>query len=322
MIIFDLQSPGYPPFENPYSMDIHDSEVSYCGFEVDVSPDIVPALYKAGMRQRQNAFSPREWPIKGGISSQTLCSYSQLIITGHRNGLLKFWDASGVQLQILYLLNVSKLFQSLSEAKRRPQSRIVPSEQGSPSDQEHSGETKERLDDVPLTPTNEQPPQALSHLISNGAFAVNLVALSESGQVLAVGGVGFTILYRLNESSAETAIQIVEARLNSALPPSPHPSVSSQQEQQQQHQQTQEQSQQPPPIASRSSIIGNGPVGPQVLLYIHVFIKKNGFKWQSIGIFWKAFIMNSFDLKLVDGLELRIFTILYPEMHFCQLNFF
>lgn len=119
LIIFDLQSPGYPPFENPYSMDIHDSEVTYNGLFVDVSPDIIPALYKAGMRQRQNAFSPKEWPVKGGNPNATLGSYSQLVVTGHKNGIVKFWDASGVQLQILYLLNVSKLFQTQAESKRR-----------------------------------------------------------------------------------------------------------------------------------------------------------------------------------------------------------
>lgn len=38
------------------------------------------------------------------------CSYSEIIITGHQDGTLKFWDASAGTLQILYKLKTAKIF--------------------------------------------------------------------------------------------------------------------------------------------------------------------------------------------------------------------
>lgn len=61
----------------------------------------------------------------------------------------------------------------------------------------------------------DQPqPAALSQLIQAGTFAVTRMKLSENGQMLLIGGVGFAVLYRLNESQAETNLTVVEARFS------------------------------------------------------------------------------------------------------------
>lgn len=59
---------------------------------------------------RRSNFSDREWPLSGGEWSPVSCSYSEIIITGHQDGTLKFWDASAGTLQILYKLKTAKIF--------------------------------------------------------------------------------------------------------------------------------------------------------------------------------------------------------------------
>ncbi|XP_069195233.1 syntaxin-binding protein 5 isoform X2 [Procambarus clarkii] len=112
LVVVDLHSPGYPCFENPYSMDLHESPVTCCTYLADCPADLIPAFYSVGARgQKRQGFSEREWPICGGEWGSTSCSYAEMIITGHADGSIKFWDASSVSLQVLYKLKTAKVFE-------------------------------------------------------------------------------------------------------------------------------------------------------------------------------------------------------------------
>lgn len=41
LVVIDLLSPGYPCFENPYPMDIHESPVTCCSYFADCPSDLV-----------------------------------------------------------------------------------------------------------------------------------------------------------------------------------------------------------------------------------------------------------------------------------------
>lgn len=112
LVVVDLHTQGYPCFENPYSMDLHESPVTCCTYLADCPADLVPAFYCVGARgQKRQGFSEREWPICGGEWGSTSCSYAEMIITGHADGSIKFWDASSVSLQVLYKLKTAKVFE-------------------------------------------------------------------------------------------------------------------------------------------------------------------------------------------------------------------
>ncbi|CAF5071087.1 unnamed protein product, partial [Rotaria magnacalcarata] len=51
-----------------------------------------------------------ENPISGGKSGSTIFGYNELIITGHADGSIKFWDASGCNLLFFYKLRTNRLF--------------------------------------------------------------------------------------------------------------------------------------------------------------------------------------------------------------------
>uniref|UniRef100_A0A5K3FDQ4 LLGL domain-containing protein n=1 Tax=Mesocestoides corti TaxID=53468 RepID=A0A5K3FDQ4_MESCO len=138
LVLVDLTSPGFPSFENPYPMDISVSPVTACHYVVDCPADLVPAFYAVGSRGRRAAaaaaaaaagasrsnnhegatdssagadvFSAKKWPIDGGEWGTNLCSYQELIITGHADGSVRFWDASGVNLTPLYKVRTNRYF--------------------------------------------------------------------------------------------------------------------------------------------------------------------------------------------------------------------
>ncbi|KAK2585142.1 hypothetical protein KPH14_008648 [Odynerus spinipes] len=112
LVIIDLLTPGFPCFENPYPMDIHESPVTCCAYFADCPSDLVPAFYSVGSKsQKKTGFSEKEWPISGGEWSSSSSSYNEIILTGHADGSLKFWDASAGTLQVLYKLKTAKLFE-------------------------------------------------------------------------------------------------------------------------------------------------------------------------------------------------------------------
>lgn len=111
LVVVDLTTPGYPCFENPYPMDIHESPVTALQYYADCPPDLIPAFYSVGSKQKRSGFSEKEWPIKGGVWGTTIHSYPEILITGHADGSLKFWDASSVNLQVLYKLKTAKIFE-------------------------------------------------------------------------------------------------------------------------------------------------------------------------------------------------------------------
>lgn len=49
--------------------------------------------------------------MNGGEWGSASLSYAELLITGHADGTLKFYDASSVNLHILYKMKTSKLFE-------------------------------------------------------------------------------------------------------------------------------------------------------------------------------------------------------------------
>uniref|UniRef100_A0A9L0IED6 Syntaxin-binding protein 5 n=1 Tax=Equus asinus TaxID=9793 RepID=A0A9L0IED6_EQUAS len=125
LVLIDLAQNGYPIFENPYPLSIHESPVTCCEYFADCPVDLIPALYSVGARQKRQGYSKKEWPINGGNWGLGTQSYPEIIITGHADGSVKFWDASAVTLQVLYKLKTSKVFEKSRNKDDRPNTDIV-----------------------------------------------------------------------------------------------------------------------------------------------------------------------------------------------------
>ncbi|XP_068557543.1 syntaxin-binding protein 5-like isoform X10 [Cebidichthys violaceus] len=119
LIVVDLTQSNFPVFENPYPMDIHESPVTCTAYFADCPPDIIPILYSIGAKHKKTGYSQKEWPVAGGLWTLGSHTYPEIIVTGHADGSIKFWDASAITLQMLYKLKTSKAFEKPKPAEGR-----------------------------------------------------------------------------------------------------------------------------------------------------------------------------------------------------------
>eukprot|EP00079_Xenopus_tropicalis_P031385 XP_017945156.1 PREDICTED: syntaxin-binding protein 5-like isoform X2 [Xenopus tropicalis] len=125
LIIVDLTQSNFPIFENPYSMDIHESPVTCTEYFADCPPDLIPVLYSVGAKHKKQGYSNKEWPITGGAWNLGSQTYPEIIVTGHADGSVKFWDASAFTLQMLYKLKTSKVFEKQKAGEGKQTAEIV-----------------------------------------------------------------------------------------------------------------------------------------------------------------------------------------------------
>ncbi|XP_027257837.1 syntaxin-binding protein 5 isoform X4 [Cricetulus griseus] len=175
LVLIDLAQNGYPIFENPYPLSIHESPVTCCEYFADCPVDLIPALYSVGVRQKRQGYSKKEWPINGGNWGLGAQSYPEIIITGHADGSVKFWDASAITLQVLYKLKTSKVFEKSRNKDDRPNTDIV----------------------------DEDP------------YAIQIISWCPESRMLCIAGVSaHVIIYRFSKQEVVTeVIPMLEARL-------------------------------------------------------------------------------------------------------------
>ncbi|XP_051723546.1 syntaxin-binding protein 5 isoform X2 [Ctenopharyngodon idella] len=179
LVVIDLAQIGYPIFENPYPLSIHESPVTCCEYFADCPAEVIPALYSVGSRQKRQGFSKKEWPVSGGNWGQGTLSFSEIIITGHADGSIKFWDASALMLQVLYKLKTAKVFEKPRGKEEKSSTEIV----------------------------DEDP------------FAIQILSWCPESRVLCVAGVSaHVIVYRFSKQEVTTeVVQLLEVRMQCEL---------------------------------------------------------------------------------------------------------
>ncbi|XP_055741262.1 syntaxin-binding protein 5-like isoform X7 [Salvelinus fontinalis] len=176
LVVIDLAQNGYPIFENPYPLTIHESPVTCCEYFADCPVDLIPALYSVGSRQKRQGYSKKEWPISGGNWGLGTQSYPEIIITGHADGTVKFWDASAIMLQVLYKLKTAKVFEKSRNNKEDKQN---------------------------------------TEIVDEDPFAIQIMAWCPESRRLCVAGVSANlIIYRFSKQEITTeVVQLLEVRL-------------------------------------------------------------------------------------------------------------
>lgn len=109
LVLIDLETQGWPTFSLPYLNSLHCSPIT-CSQHVSNIPDgLWQKIIDAGQAQNKNV-SSREWPINGGniVGAESLTK--DILLTGHEDGTVRFWDASGTSMSLLYKLSTASLF--------------------------------------------------------------------------------------------------------------------------------------------------------------------------------------------------------------------
>lgn len=67
-----------------------------------------------GDQQTANLYSDAAWPISGGTVDEETSTEEeggrQLLLTGHEDGSVRFWDVTGVAMTPLYKYTTAQLF--------------------------------------------------------------------------------------------------------------------------------------------------------------------------------------------------------------------
>ncbi|XP_006901248.1 PREDICTED: lethal(2) giant larvae protein homolog 1 [Elephantulus edwardii] len=113
LVVLDLKTPGWPAVPAPYLAPLHSSAITCSAHVANVPAKLWTRLVSSGEQQSpQAACSTSSWPITGGQNLAQEPSQRGLLLTGHEDGTVRFWDASGVALRPLYKLSTAGLFQT------------------------------------------------------------------------------------------------------------------------------------------------------------------------------------------------------------------
>ncbi|XP_048847305.1 lethal(2) giant larvae protein homolog 1 isoform X3 [Brienomyrus brachyistius] len=111
LIAFDLQTTGWPVIPSPYLASLHSSAIT-CSYHVSNVPRELWQRVAAAGRLQSPSQTAAKWPISGGNSFASAPKQKDLLLTGHEDGTVRFWDASGMSLTPLYKLSTASVFQT------------------------------------------------------------------------------------------------------------------------------------------------------------------------------------------------------------------
>ncbi|XP_027194887.1 syntaxin-binding protein tomosyn isoform X3 [Dermatophagoides pteronyssinus] len=210
LVVVNLQQPGYPCYTNPYPMDLHESPVTYCYYLANCPPDLIHAFYTVGQKSnKRSGMLERDWPINGGEWGSSTVSYPEIIITGHADGSLKFWDASAVNLQILYKLKTAKLFEkprliNISQSFNNQNNNNNNNNNNGNNNNNNNNNSNNN------NTTNNNGTSEMEDL-----FAIEFLTFSAENRVLCIAGASSqVIVFRFSKQEAQSEITVIEVPMN------------------------------------------------------------------------------------------------------------
>ncbi|XP_045428151.1 LLGL scribble cell polarity complex component 2 isoform X4 [Pipistrellus kuhlii] len=189
LVVLDLRTAGWPPVQPPYLASLHCSAIT-CSHHVSNIPlKLWERIIAAGSWQNTH-FSAMEWPVDGGTSLAPTPPQRDLLLTGHEDGTVRFWDASGVCLRLLYKLSTVPVFLTDSD----------------PGEHLHAQGEDEW---PPLRKVGSFDPYS-----DDPRLGIQKIFLCKYSGYLAVAGTaGQVLVLELNDEEAEHAVEQAEADL-------------------------------------------------------------------------------------------------------------
>uniref|UniRef100_G1U484 LLGL scribble cell polarity complex component 1 n=1 Tax=Oryctolagus cuniculus TaxID=9986 RepID=G1U484_RABIT len=191
LVVLDLQTPSWPVVPAPYLAPLHSSAITCSAHVASVPAKLWARLVSAGEQQSpQPASSALSWPITGGRNLAQEPAQRGLLLTGHEDGTVRFWDASGVALRPLYKLSTAGLFQT---------------------DCEHA-------DSLAQAPEDDWPPfrkvGCFDPYSDDPRLGVQKVALCKyTGQMVVAGTAGQVLVLELSDTPSEQAVGVASVDL-------------------------------------------------------------------------------------------------------------
>ncbi|XP_046918494.2 LLGL domain-containing protein l(2)gl [Dermatophagoides farinae] len=204
IVVIDLQHPDWPQFKLPYLACLHSSPITYSQYCFDVKTDIYNRISESGDAESNVKYSPNIWPIDGGIaaisgSGLSINESHHLLITGHEDGTVRFWDASTKSLKYLYTIHTSKLF-NVNEDDNI----LIENE-----DHDLSGEDEDQSEWPPFRKVGQFDPYS-----DDPRLAIRKLTFCSEQGILVIGGTaGQMIVFEFRDKAAEFSPNSIEIRI-------------------------------------------------------------------------------------------------------------
>ncbi|CAF1130771.1 unnamed protein product, partial [Didymodactylos carnosus] len=125
IVFIDLITDSWPSYRLPYLNSIHACPVICTTLVCNINQQFYKKLTNYGNAQCDD-YSDRKWPLTGGdINNYTSnfnlnntltnslddsCSNRQILLTGHEDGSVQFWDVTDISMPLLYKLKTNDYF--------------------------------------------------------------------------------------------------------------------------------------------------------------------------------------------------------------------
>ena len=116
LVVIDLVTDSWPSYHLPYLNSIHASPVICTTLACNVNREFFKKLINYGQIQFDD-YSDRKWPITGGEMKynghipEDDVEQRDLLLTGHEDGSVQFWDVTNISMPLIYKLKTSDYFQ-------------------------------------------------------------------------------------------------------------------------------------------------------------------------------------------------------------------
>lgn len=188
---FDLTESALKPVKAPYLHSVHASAVTCNHLVSQVSADVYEKIVESG-EQNQIEYSDIEWPVTGGTVKEKDDEPSDtkefdILLTGHEDGSVKFWDCTGVVLEPILHFKTAPLF----------------------------GNSDPELDDFhePEDPDDSEPPFRKAGLFDpysdDPRLAVKKIAFCpKTGQLIVAGTAGHVVIANIDHSGVTGPLRV------------------------------------------------------------------------------------------------------------------
>jgi lethal(2) giant larvae protein len=114
ILFIELSPPEFPLVPPPYLFSPHNSPIKLVTMSSGVGREVWQSLSQIGRVQRETVYraSIKKWPVNGGKLRSRPHDRRDVLLTGHEDGIVKFWDISNPNMNLLYTVNCSMFFAS------------------------------------------------------------------------------------------------------------------------------------------------------------------------------------------------------------------
>ncbi|XP_019850338.1 PREDICTED: lethal(2) giant larvae protein homolog 2-like [Amphimedon queenslandica] len=112
ILFIDLSTPQLPLLQPPYLYSLHNSPVKEVAVYGNINKEVWSIINCTGKVQQESVYRAptKVWPIDGGVLEGSFHDSKDILLSGHEDGSVKFWDIRQLSMKLLYEVKCMQYF--------------------------------------------------------------------------------------------------------------------------------------------------------------------------------------------------------------------